>query len=87
MHTDPAPETTEQEVVVTEQLPSANVDTEATDVVVIAPEMDDTKETETVSSDIEVDIADTKVNWLGTEPVLKIDPDMVSFLSWPWGPR
>ena len=87
MHTDPAPETTEQEVVVTEQLPSANVDTEVTDVVVIAPDMDDSKETEAVSSDIEVDIADTKVNWLGTEPVLKIDPDMVSFLSWPWEPR
>ena len=59
---------------------SADANTEVIDVVVIAPEVevDNTNEEEIVASELEIDIADSKVNWLGSEPVLKIDSDMVS---------
>ena len=59
---------------------SADANTEVIDVVVIAPEeeMDNTSEEENIASELEIDIADSKVNWFGSEPVLKIDSDMVS---------
>ena len=62
---------------------SADANTEVIDVVVIAPEeeMDNTSEEENVAAELEIDIADSKVKWFGSEPVLKIDSDMVSYVG------
>ncbi|EPS98674.1 hypothetical protein FOMPIDRAFT_1017561 [Fomitopsis schrenkii] len=88
VHTDPAPETTEQDVNVTEELSAVNVERPAdvnidvTDVVVIAPEVDSTNEDseEAVVSELEVDIADAKVNWLASGPVLMVDSDVADMI-------
>ncbi|EPS98664.1 hypothetical protein FOMPIDRAFT_1051307 [Fomitopsis schrenkii] len=88
VHTDSAPETAKQDVNVTEELSAvnverpANVNIEITDVVVIAPEVDSTNEDseEAVVSELEVEIADAKVNWLASGPVLMVDSDVADMM-------
>ncbi|KAI0734762.1 hypothetical protein C8Q72DRAFT_791525 [Fomitopsis betulina] len=80
VHTDH----TEQDVVVAEfsavQVErTATVHTEVTDVVVISPEMDNKTEEDAVS-ELEVDISDTTVSWLGSGPFVTADSDGTDML-------